>query len=105
MAVVLAYTAENTLGLVIVKVLSLVYVATLCALALAHYVLSGYRTFSLGALAHAPIYYRGYKYSDTEELAVVLCRLGYRVRNDIVLPVPVYRSRTRMYDVFVDLGA
>jgi hypothetical protein len=36
---------------------------------------------------------------------VVLCRLGYRVRNDILVPVPVYRSRTRMYDVFVDLGA
>jgi hypothetical protein len=35
----------------------------------------------------------------------VLCRLGYRVRNDIIVPVPVYRSRTRMYDVFVDLGA
>ena len=50
-------------------------------------------------------YYRGYKYSETVEVAVVLCRLGYRVRNDILVPVPVFRSRTRMYDVFIDLGA
>src|SRR4051794_19560140 len=66
---------------------------------------SGYRIFRLGALADALNYYRGYKYSETVEVAVVLCRLGYRVRNDIIVPVPVYRSRTRMYDVFVDLGA
>jgi len=66
---------------------------------------SGYLIFRLGALADALNYYRGYKYSETVEVAVVLCRLGYRVRNDIIVPVPVYRSRTRMYDVFVDLGA
>ena len=66
---------------------------------------SGYRIFRLGALADALSYYRGYKYSETVEVAVVLGRLGYRVRNDILVPVPVYRSRTRMYDVFVDLAA
>jgi glycosyltransferase involved in cell wall biosynthesis len=66
---------------------------------------SGYRIFRLGALADSLSYYRGYKYSETVEVAVVMCRLGYRVRNDILVPVPVYRSRTRMYDVFVDLGA
>jgi glycosyltransferase involved in cell wall biosynthesis len=66
---------------------------------------SGYRIFRLGALADALTYYRGFKYSETVEVAVVLCRLGYNVRNDIVVPVPVYRSRTRMFDVFVDLTA
>ena len=66
---------------------------------------SGYRIFRLGALADALTYYRGYKYSETVEVAVVLCRLGYRVRNDVLVPVPVYRSRTRMIDVFIDLAA
>jgi glycosyltransferase involved in cell wall biosynthesis len=64
---------------------------------------SGYRIFRLGALADALDYYRGYKYSETIEVAVVMCRLGYTVRNDVVVPVPIYRSRTRLYDVAVDL--
>jgi glycosyltransferase involved in cell wall biosynthesis len=70
-----------------------------------HDVESGYRIFRLGALADALTYYRGHKYSETVEVAVVMSRLGYRVRNDIVVPVPVYRSRTRMVDVFIDLAA
>jgi len=64
---------------------------------------SGFRIFRLGALADALSYYRGYQYSETIEVAVVLCRLGYAVRNDVVVPVPVYRSRTRLFDVAVDL--
>jgi glycosyltransferase involved in cell wall biosynthesis len=64
---------------------------------------SGYRIFRAGALANALDYYQGYKYSETVEVAVVLWRLGYKVRNDIVVPVPIYRSRTSMTDVFVDL--
>jgi glycosyltransferase involved in cell wall biosynthesis len=63
---------------------------------------SGYRVFRLGALAHALDYYRGYKYSETVEVAVVLCRLGYRVRNDVLVPVPVYRSRTSLTDAVID---
>jgi glycosyltransferase involved in cell wall biosynthesis len=70
-----------------------------------HDVESGYRIFRLGALADALTYYRGYKYSETVEVAVVLSRLGYKVRNDILVPVPIYRSRTRMYDVAVDMLA
>ena len=57
---------------------------------------SGYRVFRAGALAHALDYYHGYQYSETVEVAVVLKRLGYRVRADVVVPVPIYRSRTRM---------
>lgn len=64
---------------------------------------SGYRIFRAGALADALDYYRGHRYSETVEVAVVLCRLGYRVCNDVIVPVPVYRSRTRMGDVVVDL--
>jgi len=69
-----------------------------------HDVESGYRIFRLGALADALHYYRGYKYSETVEVAVILHRLGYRVRNDIVVPVPLYRSRTRMLDAAIDLA-
>src|SRR4051795_11847544 len=79
--------------------------ATLWAGARLHDVESGYRIFRLSALADALTYYRGYKYSETVEVAVVMCRLGYRVRNDILVPVPVYRSRTSMQDVFIDLAA
>ncbi|HEX2850533.1 MAG TPA: glycosyltransferase family 2 protein [Acidimicrobiales bacterium] len=66
---------------------------------------SGYRVFRLGALAHALDYYRGYKYSETVEVAVVLCRLGYEVRNDVLVPVPVFRSRTSFLDAAIDLAA
>lgn len=66
---------------------------------------SGYRIFRLGALADALDYYQGHKYSETVEVAVVLSRLGYRVRNDILVPVPVFRSRTSMTDVVIDLIA
>jgi glycosyltransferase involved in cell wall biosynthesis len=66
---------------------------------------SGYRIFRAGALANALDYYQGYKYSETVEVAVVLWRLGYKVRNDVLVPVPIYRSRTRMVDVVIDLCA
>jgi glycosyltransferase involved in cell wall biosynthesis len=64
---------------------------------------SGYRIFRAGALANALDYYQGYKYSETVEVAVVLWRLGYKVRNDVIVPVPIYRSRTSMLDVVIDL--
>lgn len=66
---------------------------------------SGYRIFRLGALADALDYYQGHKYSETVEVAIVLSRLGYRVRNDVLVPVPVFRSRTSMTDVVIDLVA
>jgi glycosyltransferase involved in cell wall biosynthesis len=66
---------------------------------------SGYRIFRLGALADALDYYQGYKYSETVEVAIVLSRLGYKVRNDVLVPVPVFRSRTSMKDVVIDLAA
>jgi glycosyltransferase involved in cell wall biosynthesis len=66
---------------------------------------SGYRVFRLQALADALDYYRGYKYSETVEVAVVLCRLGYRVSNDHLVSVPIYRSRTSLFDAAVDFAA
>jgi UDP-glucose 4-epimerase len=66
---------------------------------------SGYRIFRLGALAHALDYYSGRKYSETVEVAVVMSRLGYRVRNDHLVPVPVARSRTSITDAAIDFAA
>lgn len=66
---------------------------------------SGYRVFRAGALIDALQYYTGWKYSETVEVAVVLCRLGYRVRNDVLVPVPVFRSRTSYFDAAVDITA
>jgi len=65
---------------------------------------SGYRVFRLGALAEALEYYRGFRYSETVEVAVVLPRLGYRVRNDFPVHVPVFRSRTSLVDAAIDLS-
>ena len=66
---------------------------------------SGYRIFRLGALTHALDYYSGRNYSETVEVAVVMSRLGYRVRNDRLVPVPVARSRTSLTDAAVDFAA
>ena len=66
---------------------------------------SGYRVFRLGRLAEALEYYRGYRYSETVEVAIVMSRLGHAVSNDVLVTVPVFRSRTRMKDVVIDLVA
>ena len=63
---------------------------------------SGYRIFRLGALAEALDYYQGYKYTETVEVAVVMCRLGRNVNNRELVPVPVFRSRTRLVDFVLD---
>ncbi len=66
---------------------------------------SGYRAFRIEALLSALSYYKGYKYSETVEVAVILARLGFRVDNDYLVPVPLFRSRTRLKDVAIDLAA
>jgi glycosyltransferase involved in cell wall biosynthesis len=65
---------------------------------------SGYRIFRAASLVDALSYYRGYKYSETVEIAVVLGRRGAKVRNDVLVPVPVFRSRTRLVDFAIDAG-
>lgn len=63
---------------------------------------SGYRVFRIGPLLEAQEFYRGYKYSETVEVAVILSRLGYRVENSYPIAIPVARTRTRLYDAAVD---
>ncbi len=66
---------------------------------------SGYRVFRAGALLSALRFYKGYKYSETVEVAVILPHLGYRVDNSFPVPVPIFRSNTRIKDVIIDLVA
>lgn len=66
---------------------------------------SGYRVFRAGPLGEATRYYEGYRYSETVELAMIFPRLGYKLGNNHLVPVPVYRSNTRMKDVVIDLIA
>jgi glycosyltransferase involved in cell wall biosynthesis len=67
---------------------------------------SGYRAFRVGALLQALRYYKGYKYSETVEVAVIMPRMGYRVDNrDFIVPVPVFRSNPRMKDFLIDVAA
>jgi glycosyltransferase involved in cell wall biosynthesis len=66
---------------------------------------SGYRAFRVGALVDALRYYKGYKYSETVEVAIILPVLGYRIHDTTVVDIPVFRSNTRLKDVIIDLVA
>ena len=56
---------------------------------------SGYRAFRAGALLTALRYYKGYRYSETVEVAVILRAPGLPVDNkEFVVPVPS-SDRTR----------
>ncbi len=76
--------------------------ATLWAGSRLHDVESGFRVFRAAPLLDALQYYRGYRYSETVEVAIVLARLGYRICNDVMVRVPVCRSRTRLRDGVID---
>jgi len=66
---------------------------------------SGYRAFRVGPLLDALRFYKGYRYSETVEVAVILPMLGYRIHDTTLIDIPVFRSRTRMKDVIIDLVA
>jgi glycosyltransferase involved in cell wall biosynthesis len=66
---------------------------------------SGYRAFRAGALIDALQYYKGYRYSETVEVAVILPILGYKIHDTTVVDIPLFRSNTRLKDVVIDLVA
>jgi glycosyltransferase involved in cell wall biosynthesis len=70
-----------------------------------HDVESTYRIFRLAAVADALDYYDGHRTSDAVDLAVTLSRLGYRVRNDVLVPVLLPRSVRRTAGRFTDVAA
>jgi hypothetical protein len=63
-----------------------------------HDTASCHRVFRLAALADAMRYCRDRRSTGAVELAVVLSRLGCRVRNDVLLAVPLGRSRYGLGD-------
>ncbi len=63
-----------------------------------HDIESGYRIVRLGPLLHAQEFYRGRRYSECTEFAVVAQRLGYLVDNEFPVRVPVARTNTRLQD-------
>jgi glycosyltransferase involved in cell wall biosynthesis len=63
----------------------------------------GYCVFRIGALGDALRYQkRDSRYSLSLTLAVALARLGYKISNDSVASVKLFRSRTRIVDVLWD---
>jgi hypothetical protein len=63
-----------------------------------HDTASCHRVFRLAALADAMAYCRDERSTGAVELAVVLSRLGCRVRNDVLVAVPLGRSRYGLRD-------
>ena len=60
---------------------------------------SGYCIFRLGALKDALRFQkRDSRYSLSLTLAVALARLGYKISNEPIASVKIYRSRTRIID-------
>lgn len=67
---------------------------------------SGYCLFRLGPLEHALSYrLKETRYTVSLTLAVLFGRLGYRISDEPVANIELYRSRTRVLDVLVDTRA
>jgi glycosyltransferase involved in cell wall biosynthesis len=67
-----------------------------------HDVESGFRAMRLRVLPPLLAYYRGYRYSCAQEIAVLTARLGFRVDNSFITLIRHYRSRTRYRDVVIN---
>jgi dolichol-phosphate mannosyltransferase len=67
---------------------------------------SGYCLFRAGALKDALRFQRSdSRYSLSLTLAIALARLGYKISNDPIASVRIYRSRTSIADGFLDTYA
>lgn len=63
---------------------------------------SGFRALRLAVLPPLMEYYRGYRYSCAQEIAVLTARLGFRVDNGFVTAIRRYRSQTGLQDVLIN---
>ena len=71
-----------------------------------HDIECGYHLFKIGALQAAmSVRARDWRYSIGATLAVTLARLSFRVTNEPVANIKLYRSRTRLLDVFINAFA
>jgi len=63
---------------------------------------SGFRAMRLKVLPPLLDYYTGFRYSCAQEIAILTSRLGFRVSNDFVTVIRLYRSQTRPRDVMIN---
>ncbi len=63
---------------------------------------SGFRAMRLRVLPPLLDYYTGCRYSCAQEIAILTARLGFRVSNDFVTLIRLYRSQTRSRDVVIN---
>ncbi|MBI3744720.1 MAG: glycosyltransferase family 2 protein [Chloroflexi bacterium] len=71
-----------------------------------HDIESGYCLFRMKAIdAALQAHKRDWRYSISMTLAVTLVRLGFKVSNEPIASIKIYRSRTRVIDAFIDTMA
>jgi hypothetical protein len=63
---------------------------------------SGFRAMRLRVLPPVLDYYTGYRYSCAQEIAILTARLGFRISNNFVTIIRLYRSQTRPRDVVIN---
>lgn len=81
-------------------------IGTVCAGQRFHDIETGYCLFRIRALdAALALHKRDWRYSISMTLAVTLARLGFRISNEPIASIKVYRSRTRVLDVLIDSAA
>src|SRR2546422_1635631 len=78
-------------------------IGSVCAGMRFHDIETGYCLFRVRALEAAlALHKRDWRYSISMTLAVTLSRLGFRISNEPVASIKIYRSRTRIRDVAID---
>jgi glycosyltransferase involved in cell wall biosynthesis len=65
---------------------------------------SGFRAMRLKVLPDLLAFYAGHRYSCAQEIAILTARLGFRVDNDFLTVIRLYRSQTGVRDVFLNAG-
>ncbi len=63
---------------------------------------SGFRAMRLKVLPSLLDFYKGYRYSCAQEIAILTARLGFRVDNSFVTRIRLYRSQTGLRDVAIN---
>lgn len=65
---------------------------------------SGFRAMRLAVIPSLLSFYTGFRYSCAQEIAVITARTGFRVDNSYATSIQLYRSQTRLRDVFINAG-
>lgn len=65
----------------------------------------GFRVFRADVLGDIIRYFTGRRYGCAQEIAIITARRGWRIDNNLVIPVDIYRAGTRIRDGFTNLWA